>query len=362
MTVGHSSFFVEGFATIHQKSIIGNVVQRNSNFILSSSARSSSSTSRGGSSSSGSGNRSSFQKRNNPQRRNASNVANRVQGNSKNQNKRVSSSSFSKLLEPSIIFSNNHILVINKPPGYHSQPNEAPTSSNSQKCMLTKLKNMKLGGGSMNDFLAPMHRLDQPCSGVILFSKTSKAGTRIGNAFRKHLVEKDYLCVVSGDLPRMKMRSEKGKGKTYEVSGSMARKSQSGKTGNGSVVFTPIRNNADNAPGEGRICHLVWEHVVSDPNDNNVHLVRCQTSTGARHQVRAMLAQLVKSPICGDLRYGAKQPLFDKSVALHARTLRLPTVKLGDLDFKNEKFVAPVPLNWSQFFSITEEMVQKKGF
>lgn len=65
------------------------------------------------------------------------------------------------LLEPSIVFTNNHLLLVNKPPGYHSQPNESPSMGNNAKCMLTKLKSMALGGGSSKDFLLPMHRLDQ---------------------------------------------------------------------------------------------------------------------------------------------------------------------------------------------------------
>ena len=66
-----------------------------------------------------------------------------------------------RLLEPSIVFTNNHLLLVNKPPGYHSQPNESPSIGNNAKCMLTKLKSMALGGGSSKDFLLPMHRLDQ---------------------------------------------------------------------------------------------------------------------------------------------------------------------------------------------------------
>ena len=66
-----------------------------------------------------------------------------------------------KLLEPSIVFSNNHLLLVNKPPGYHSQPNESPALGNNSKCMLTKLRSLRLGGGSSKDFLLPMHRLDQ---------------------------------------------------------------------------------------------------------------------------------------------------------------------------------------------------------
>ena len=263
-----------------------------------------------------------------------------------------------KLIEPSVVFSNNHILLVNKPAGYHSQPNESLSTATSKKCLLTKLKQMRLGGGSANDFLLPMHRLDQPCTGILLLAKTSKAGTRTGNAFRGHHIVKDYFCVVNGDLEKMKQRSQRNENK-HKVSGIMKNKNESPQ--NGSVIFTPIQDQKMKG-GNERVCHLEWEHILTVSSENNVHLIRVQTGTGAKHQVRAMLAQIVKSPICGDIRYGAKVALPDQSVALHGRSLMLPTVKLGDLDFKTTKFIAPIPQTWSTYFSITEEMIKKNGY
>ena len=79
-------------------------------------------------------------------------------------------------------------------------------------------------------------------------------------------------------------------------------------------------------------------------------------------QVRAMLSQLAKSPVCGDLRYGASGPLPDQSVALHARSLFLPTVDLGDTDMKTMRFVAPIPKTWTQFFSLKEAKIPKINY
>mmetsp|Transcript_8623 Transcript_8623/g.10889 ORF Transcript_8623/g.10889 Transcript_8623/m.10889 type:complete len:390 (-) Transcript_8623:8-1177(-) len=279
------------------------------------------------------------------------------------------------LTEPSIVFSNNHLLLINKPPGYHSQPNASLSNKSipkQTKCMLSKLKMMQLGGGGSNDFLLPMHRLDQPCTGILLLAKNSKAGTRVGNAFRKHLVQKDYFCVVNGNLENMMKRSERvhpeeGKGNkslsTFQLSGVMSQKKGTNKafqSGN-SVIFSPL-SNTSNADKNGRICHLEWQHLHTVSSNENLHLIRVTTGTGAKHQVRAMLSQLAKSPICGDLRYGARTPLLDKSVALHARSLCLPSVQLGDFDFKNNKFTAEMPNLWSQYFSLTEDIIKKYGY
>lgn len=262
------------------------------------------------------------------------------------------------LPEPEIIFSNNLLLVVNKPAGYHSQPNESIEQASSKKCILSKLKASQLGGGSRKDFLLPMHRLDQPCTGCLLLAKNSKAGTRVGNAFRKHHIEKDYFVVVEGDISTMKSKAELvdvNNRKMYRLRGEIVPTKNYSQRGGKSVKFKPIISS-DKAV-EGRVCELDWEPVLS--LSGNLHLLRVVTSTGAKHQVRAMMAQLNKSPICGDLRYGAKNPLPDASVALHARSLRLPTVNFGEMDMRNTRFTAPIPKTWSKFFNLTDEKIKK---
>ncbi len=316
---------------------------------------------------SGSGNGSVSQRRSNSnyakKRQNNSNAA---KSNSQHQNQRQQHSRKQKvrLPEPTVLFTNNHLLLVNKPAGYHSQPNESIEMKPSQKCLLSKLKAKELGGGSSKNFLLPMHRLDQPCTGVLLLAKNSKAGTRTGNAFRKHQVKKDYLCVVEGDLDIMTKQSDivKSKnGKTMcKLSGVLMPSKGKGGGGNSkqgkSVAFKPLLNKDDS---RGRVCFLEWEHLltVEGNRKSGRHLVRVVTGTGAKHQVRAMMAQLAKSPLCGDLRYGASEPLPDQSVALHARSLHLPTVSLGEMDMKTLRFVAPIPSTWSQFFSLKESRI-----
>lgn len=264
------------------------------------------------------------------------------------------------LPEPEVIFSNNLLLVVNKPAGYHSQPNESIEQATSKKCLLSKLKAIELGGGSTNNFLLPMHRLDQPCTGVLLLAKNSKAGTRIGNAFRKHQIEKDYYVVVEGQMASMKGRSEMVEAnnrRMYRLRGELMPKKGHSLKGGKSVKFEAIKfgENLDNK--DGRICELDWEPILTI--SDNQHLLRVVTSTGAKHQVRAMMAQLNKSPICGDLRYGARVALPDASVALHARSLRLPTVHFGEMDMRNTRFVAPIPKTWSKFFNLTDDKIHK---
>jgi len=225
-----------------------------------------------------------------------------------------------------------------------------------------------MGGGSDGTFLLPMHRIDQPCTGVVLLAKNTKAGGRIGKAWRDGKVCKDYYCVVEGPLTDLIQRSSTPYPKdgtcTYELKGLL--RQNNNKSRSVTVRHLPPNFNKDtykNSKSGGRYCQLEWTLVqpVFAPKDssNEYNLICVQTNSGARHQVRAMLAQLGKVPIAGDLRYGASASLGDISVALHARTLALPTVKLGDMDL-SVPFVAPIPSVWKSFFGLREADLPKQ--
>ncbi|KAL7537640.1 hypothetical protein ACHAXR_012011, partial [Thalassiosira sp. AJA248-18] len=337
------------------------------------------------------------------------------------QNRQYSTkSSTPKLEKPEVIFSNNHLLVMNKPPGWKSQPGNGGGKNNMQdsgghdpKCLLSYLKSQSLGGGSQKDFLTPTHRLDQPCTGVLIFAKNGKAASRVQVAWSKTRVKKCYWVVVEGGsvdregrggkmdgLELLRSRSihlsndSDGKTNGYRLSAML--KSTGGKGGNargnrgnnagGSVMVKPLSPNhssGDSASNkDGRVCHVEWEHLLSfpakTPTSGTRHLLSVTTDTGAKHQVRALLAVAGGAPISGDLRYGnninsqyysndqggyrqgrVDRPLPDGSVALHARSVFLPTVSLGGMEFlKDKPFEASIPNRWRDFFGVCEDDVR----
>src|SRR5690606_29237890 len=48
-------------------------------------------------------------------------------------------------------------------------------------------------------YLVPLHFLDRPVSGVILFAKSSKAAARLSEQFRKGTMDKLYYALVESD-------------------------------------------------------------------------------------------------------------------------------------------------------------------
>jgi 23S rRNA pseudouridine1911/1915/1917 synthase len=243
---------------------------------------------------------------------------------------------------PSILYSSNHLLAVNKPAGWHSIPLER---SGSNKCLLTWLKQKSLGGGSRRDFLLPLHRLDQPCSGVLLLAKTSKAASRITTAWKLHEVKKQYTCMLSSkrDLEALKRQSQRLDGDLYELKGLWMRSRKQG-----SVRMTRVEKRRDSSLDDStntRLCTIQWrmeQSLTSHP------VIVAETREGARHMVRALLSQVGGAPICGDVRYGASPPLPDRSVALHASRVTLPESLVLPLD--QHDFVAPLPAQWNSWF------------
>ena len=292
-------------------------------------------------------------------------------------------------------------------------------ASPDSKCLLTYLQSQSLGGGSKNDFLNPTHRLDQPCTGTLIFAKNGKGASRVQVAWSKRKVKKCYWVVVEGGSinkgkgnkmgglellqSRSMLLSGRGSGgntNTFQLSailtntggkGGNTRGSRSNNAG-GSVTAKPLPPNYSpsdtaNDNSNGRVCHIEWEHLLSLPaktsSSSTRHLLSVTTDTGAKHQVRVLLALAGGAPIAGDLRYGnnlnsqyysnnqqggggghqqgrVDKPLPDGSVALHARNVFLPTVSLGGMEFlKDKPFVASIPKRWRDFFGFCEDDVRR---
>jgi len=155
-------------------------------------------------------------------------------------------------------------------------------------------------------FLGLVHRLDRPVSGVLLFARTSKAASRLAEAFRARRVTKRYLTVVEG-TPDAGGWQDAVAGLTY------------GPTGTARVV----------APGTAgaQRASLAWRSLAVV---GRRALVEVDLHTGRKHQIRAQLAAL-GMPVVGDLRYGAPSAFAGgRGIALHAARLVVPHPTRGD--------------------------------
>ena len=102
-----------------------------------------------------------------------------------------------KETNPPILYEDNHLLVVIKPPNV---PVQADRSGDDDLLSILKRyighKYQKPGAV----YLGLVHRLDRPVGGVMVFARTSKAAARLSKAFAEHAQDRRYLAVLQGTL------------------------------------------------------------------------------------------------------------------------------------------------------------------
>jgi 23S rRNA pseudouridine1911/1915/1917 synthase len=210
-----------------------------------------------------------------------------------------------------VLYEDNHLLVVNKPAGILTQPSGTDQDSlHDQAKLWIKQKYNKPG----NVFLEPIHRIDRPVSGIVVFARTSKALSRLNEAIREHKTEKWYLALVEG-VPNQSEASLENYlfhddfharvvGKTY--------------------------------PG-AKLAKLAYKIVEKR---GSAALLEVNLETGRYHQIRAQLSNM-GHPIVFDEKYGARSGRRGKTIALHHHKMAFPhpvTQELITIQAKNKKF------------------------
>lgn len=193
--------------------------------------------------------------------------------------------------QPVVLYEDNHLLVVDKPPGMSSQgaaPGEPSLVDWSKEYL--KRKYDKPG----NVYLGIVSRLDRDVSGAIVMARTSKAAARLNEQFRERSVNKIYWAVVEGSPPQQlrcvdRLRIDDREGRTV-IAGAGDADAQ-----DAALAF----------------------HVLQ--NLSGMTLVEVALETGRKHQIRVQLAER-GWPIVGDKKYGSRRS-FPAGIALHARKL-----------------------------------------
>jgi 23S rRNA pseudouridine1911/1915/1917 synthase len=230
-----------------------------------------------------------------------------------------------------VVHCDNHLLVVEKPACMPTVPDASGDASLLEQAKAWIAERFDKPG---NVFLGVVQRLDRPVSGVICFARTSKAAARLTEALRERRVSKSYWGVVAH---------------APEAAGDTARELEQW------LQKDTQRNHVQivSAGTSGAKPALtVWRKAETSKAGT---LLELQPRTGRSHQLRVAAASL-GCPLLGDLKYGAREPLPDRSIALHARTLELdhPTQD------KRLRFEVPPPdTGWWSFRACDE--LRKRG-
>lgn len=204
-----------------------------------------------------------------------------------------------------IIAEDQYFLALNK----DAQTTSVPGPANST----TTLANRALGYAQQQSQPYVPHiltRLDFDTSGVVLFAKSNFIQSMVQDQITNHTMRKEYLAVVSGELPDDHgMIDLPLKKESYES----ARR-----------IVAP-----DGKPSQ-------TEYWVQERFENTT-MIRVRLHTGRTHQIRAHFAHL-GFPLVGDKLYGGPTQLIHRQM-LHAAHLELR----NPFTDQPESFNAPLP-------------------
>lgn len=171
-----------------------------------------------------------------------------------------------------VLFQDTHLIAVAKPTGL--LVHRSKLDIHEQDNVLHRLREQ------CGRFLFPVHRLDKPTSGVLLFALDSDSARSLSQQFERQLVSKYYLAVVRGYTDEAGVID-------HAIRDRDAR--------------SPRRNSA--CTSYQRIARLELPHRIDRYPTTRYSLVDLKPATGRRHQIRLHMKH-IKHPLIGDTSYG----------------------------------------------------------
>jgi 23S rRNA-/tRNA-specific pseudouridylate synthase len=96
-----------------------------------------------------------------------------------------------------VLYEDDHLIALYKPPTVLVQ-RDVNGGDNLVDAVKFYLQSKNKGGDDVDIFVGLVHRLDRPCSGVVVFAKSKIVASKLSFSFSQRKMEKIYMCVVNG--------------------------------------------------------------------------------------------------------------------------------------------------------------------
>jgi 23S rRNA pseudouridine955/2504/2580 synthase len=244
------------------------------------------------------------------------------------------------MIEAAVLFRDQHLIVLNKPPGLASQGGSGQ-------------------GGRHVDALAAVltfgykekpklvHRLDRDTSGILLLARTDRVARGLAEALRHRLARKIYWGVTAG-VPNPRQGS---------IKYALMKAPGHGRGGEGERMIAVHPARAADHPEAKR---AQTDFAVLQAMGTRLAWVALEPVTGRTHQLRVHMAE-IGHPILGDGKYGGSAALnagdgwgagvggaISRKLHLHARQISFehPVTK------KPVTFTAPLPEHMARTWAL----------
>lgn len=179
-----------------------------------------------------------------------------------------------------IVYRDEHLVVINKPSGL--LVHRSPIDRHETRFAVQLLRDQLDG-----QHVFPVHRLDKPTSGLLVFALNPEVARTLSDNFNDKALKKHYLAMCRGYMPSQTL--------DYALSVKLDRiadkhRQQDKAAQAASTDFTTLAT-----------CELPY--AVDRYPVSRYSLVLCQPHTGRKHQIRRHLKH-AGHPIIGDAKHG----------------------------------------------------------
>lgn len=187
-----------------------------------------------------------------------------------------------EMIRDAVIWKDDHIIALNKPPGLPTQGGSKQT-----RHMDGMAEALSFG---FEDKPRLVHRLDKDTSGVLLMARTRKIAGDLTEAFRSRETRKIYWAAVAG-VPKPGMGT---------IRYGLVKAGGHGQGGEGEKMRCLHPGEVERTPGAKR---ATTDYAVLSGLGGRLSWAALVPVTGRTHQLRAHMAEL-GHPIVGDGKYG----------------------------------------------------------
>ena len=198
---------------------------------------------------------------------------------------------FLSLYQPklNILYEDEHIMLLDKRPGLVVHPDENERVNTLLTHIQAYLYQKKEWRPREENAFTPAlcNRIDRNTGGIVIAAKTAEALRILNQKIRDREIDKRYLAIVEGTLPK----------KEGSLTGFLFKDAKKNRV---FVTDTP-------QPGS-KSCRTDYRVLTLR---NGLTLVECRLVTGRTHQIRAQFAH-AGHPLLGDGKYGKLDKRFDR--------------------------------------------------